>query len=53
MKLLFGLNQNLEKIPPTQDALMQHTKRSIYQTGKNLIVMDMVCAQARYWAGAV
>ena len=33
-KLLFGMNQNMERIPPTCDALLQHTKRSIYQTGK-------------------
>jgi hypothetical protein len=32
-KLLFGMNQNMERIPPTCDALLQHTKRSIYQTG--------------------
>ena len=33
-KLLFGLNQNLEKIPPTEDALLQHVKRSVFQTGR-------------------
>ena len=32
-KLIFANTQNLEKIPPTQDALLQHVKRAIYQTG--------------------
>ena len=31
--VLFGLNQNLEKIPPTEDALFQHVLRAVYQTG--------------------
>ena len=33
-KILFGQNQNVERLPPTADALLQHTKRSIYQAGK-------------------
>ena len=32
-KLIFSMNQNLEKIPPTEDALLQHVKRAIFQTG--------------------
>ena len=32
-KLLFGMNQNMKRIPPTCDAFLQHTKRSIYQWG--------------------
>ena len=32
-KLIFALNQNMEKIPPTEDALLQHVKRAIYQSG--------------------
>ena len=33
-KILFGQNQNVERLPPTADALLQHTKRSIHQAGK-------------------
>ena len=33
-KLIFASNQNLEKIPPTKDALLQHVKRAIFQTGE-------------------
>ena len=33
-KILFGQNQNIERLPPTSDALLQHTKRAIYQAGK-------------------
>ena len=36
-KLIFASNQNLDKIPPTEDALLQHANRAIYQTGKLLI----------------
>ena len=32
-KLIFAHNQNMEKIPPTRDALFQHIRRAIYQTG--------------------
>ena len=32
-KLIFAHNQNMEKIPPTRDALLQHIRRAIYQTG--------------------
>ena len=31
-KLIFAHNQNMEKIPPTRDALLQHIRRAIYQT---------------------
>ena len=33
-KLLFGQNQNIARLPPTSDSLLQHTKRAIYQAGK-------------------
>ena len=33
-KILFGQNQNVERLPPMSDALLQHTKRAIYQAGK-------------------
>ena len=36
-KLIFASNQNLDKIRPTEDALLQHTKHTIYQTGKQFI----------------
>ena len=31
---LFARKQDLDCIPPTKNALMLHSKRSIYQTGK-------------------
>ena len=30
---IFNRNANVEAIPPTQDALLQYTKRAIYQAG--------------------
>ena len=30
---LFCENRSIERLPPTQDALLQHTKRSVYQAG--------------------
>ena len=33
MELFFKKSQNLETIPPTENALLQHTKRAIYQNG--------------------
>ena len=33
-KLIFANNKNMEKIPPTEDALLQHIKRAIHQTGE-------------------
>ena len=38
-KLLFAQNQKIERIPPTADALLQHAKRAIYQTGKDLFLI--------------
>ena len=38
-KLLFAQNQKMERIPPTADALLQHAKRAIYQTGKYLFLI--------------
>ena len=38
-KLLFAQNQKMERIPPTADALLQHAKRAIYQTGKDLFLI--------------
>ena len=32
--LLFAQNQNMERIPPTCDALLHHVKRAAYQAGK-------------------
>ena len=31
--MFFKKNQNLEHVPPSENALLQHTKRAIYQTG--------------------
>ena len=33
MDMFFKKNQNLDIIPPTENALLQHCKRAIYQTG--------------------
>ena len=33
-KVLFALNKNVQKIPPTEDSLFQHVKRAIFQTGR-------------------
>ena len=33
MDMFFKKNQNLENVPPSKNALLQHTKRAIYQTG--------------------
>ena len=33
LELYFQNSQNLERIPPTADALLNHVKRAIYQTG--------------------
>ena len=30
---MFSENQDMEKLPPTEYALLQHTKRSLFQTG--------------------
>ena len=30
---MFSETQDMEKLPPTEDALLQHTKRSLFQTG--------------------
>ena len=32
--IFFAQNQNMERIPPTCDALLHHVKRAAYQTGK-------------------
>ena len=37
-KLLFAQWTNMERIPPTRDALLQHTKRTIYQTSNFSVV---------------
>ena len=33
MDMFFKKSQNLENVPPSKNALLQHTKRAIYQTG--------------------
>ena len=33
MEIFCQKNQSMENLPPTKDALLQHTRRSIYQTG--------------------
>ena len=43
-KVMFSGNQDMEKLPPTEDALLQHTKRSLFQTG----VWTMTTAEPNY-----
>ena len=33
MDMFFKKNQNLENVPPSKNALLQHTKRAIHQAG--------------------
>ena len=33
MEIFCEKNQNMENLPPTEDALKQHVKRSIFQAG--------------------
>ena len=48
-KLLFAqCSTNMERIPPTRDALLQHTKHAIYQTGNFSIFWLIITSPATY-----
>ena len=47
-KLLFAANQNMEKLPPTKDALLQHVKRAVFQTGKLHEIVVIIVVSEKY-----